>query len=82
MAASIAQKSGATLEMLHVNLAAIYSAPLSEYVAASSVVMENKQYGADASEELEQLRTEVFAGAEYSGLDVTTRVEEAFCILQ
>ena len=44
VAAAIARKFNATLELLHVNLSAIYSAPLSEFVAASKYESDDQQY--------------------------------------
>lgn len=53
VAVEIALKSGASLELLHVNLASLYSAPLSEYVAVSQYVVEDQQYDKTAAGELE-----------------------------
>lgn len=78
VAVGIAHNSGAKVEMLHVNLAAIYSAPLSEYVAASSIVVDNKQYGEEASEELEQLKETLLADPALAGLEITIRVADGF----
>ncbi len=78
VAAEIAYKSGATLEMLHVNLAAIYSAPFSEYVAVSEYMVEDRQYDESAASGLEKLKMELLAMPAYSNLDVKTRVEEGY----
>jgi nucleotide-binding universal stress UspA family protein len=78
VAAEIAYKNGATLEMLHVNLAAIYSAPFSEYVAVSDYVVEDRQYDESAASGLEKLKMELLAMPTYSNLDIKTRVEEGY----
>ncbi len=78
VAAEIAHKSGATLEMLHVNLAAIYSAPFSEYVAATDYVAEDQRYDAAAGSEMDKLKQELLGNAQYANLNITSRVEEGY----
>ena len=78
VAAGIALKSGAALEMLHVNLAAIYSAPLSEYVAAPTIILEDEKYAAEAAEELEKLKTAQFSSGEFKNVKVTARISDGF----
>lgn len=78
VAAEIAHKSGATLEMLHVNLAAIYSAPFSEYVAATDYVAEDQKYDAAAESEMVKLKQELLANPQYANLNITSRVEEGY----
>lgn len=78
VAAEIALKFGATLEMLHVNLAAIYSAPFSEYVAVTDYMADDQQYDETAATALEKLRLEILAMPSYSNLNITTRVEEGY----
>jgi nucleotide-binding universal stress UspA family protein len=78
VAAEIALKSGAVLEMLHVNLAAIYSTPFSEYVAVSKYVVEDEQYDETAIVALEKLKVELLGAPEYKKLDITLRVEEGY----
>jgi len=78
VAAEIAYKSGATLEMLHVNLAAIYNAPFSEYVAVTEFEVEDRQYDESAASVLENLKSELLAMPTYSNLDIKTRVEEGY----
>lgn len=78
VAAEIAQKSGATLELLHVNLAAIYSAPFSEYVAVSKYVVEDQQYDESASVGLEKLKLELLGTAGFEKLNITLRVEDGY----
>ncbi len=78
VAAEIAFKSGAALEMLHVNLASIYSTPLSEYVAVSNYVVEDLQYDETAVMELEKLKLELSAIPRFSKLDISIRVEDGF----
>lgn len=78
VAASIARKFNATLELLHVNLAAIYSAPLSEFVAASKYESDDQQYDDTAVTELEKLKMELLAETEYASLNVQLRVEDGY----
>jgi len=78
VAAEIARTSGAALEMLHVNVASIYSTPLSEYVAVSNFVVEDQQYDEKALIELGKLKLELLATPRFSKLDVTMRVEDGF----
>lgn len=78
VAAGIAKKSGATLEMLHVNLAAIYSAPFSEYAAVSNVVVEDEQYDETALAGLEKVKMELMADPDFAQLEIKTRVEEGY----
>ena len=78
VAAEIAHKSGAELEMLHVNLAAIYSAPFSEYAPVSSFAAEDEKYDASAASGMEKLKMELLADPSYSNLAVKIRVEEGY----
>lgn len=78
VAAEIAHKSGAALEILHVNLASIYSAPLSEYVAVSKYVVDDQQYDESAAGELEKLKLELFSNPEYAKINITLRVEDGY----
>lgn len=79
VAAEIAQKIGATLEMLHVNVAAIYSAPLTEFAAAvTTYTLDDEQYDETATVELEKLKLRVLSVPAYSNLDILTRVEEGY----
>lgn len=79
VAAEIAQKMGATLEMLHVNVAAIYSAPLTEFTAAvTTYTLDDEQYDETATVELEKLKLRVLSVPAYSNLDIQARVEEGY----
>lgn len=78
VAAEIAHKSGAVLEMLHVNQAAIYFGPFAEYSAVSAYAMEDEEYDETATVELEKLKMELLSDSKYSKLDVQTRVEEGY----
>lgn len=78
VAAEIAHRSGAALEILHVNLASIYSAPLSEYVAVSKYVVDDQQYDESAAGELEKLKLELFSNPEYAKINITLRVEDGY----
>lgn len=77
VAAEIAQKSGAVLEMLHVNLAAIYSAPFSETSGVHDVA-EDEQYDETAAGAMEKLKMELLADPSFSKLEVKIRVEEGY----
>jgi nucleotide-binding universal stress UspA family protein len=78
VAAEIALKSGAAMELLHVNLAPIYSAPLSEYVAVSKYVVEDQQYDETAMVELEKQKMALLAMPAYADLNITVRIEEGY----
>lgn len=78
VAAEIAHKSGAVLEMLHVNLTAIYSTPLSEYVVVSKFEGDDQQYDDTAVSKLEKLKMELLADAAYASLNIQIRVEEGY----
>ena len=78
VAAEIALKSGATLALLHVNIAAIYATPISEYVAISKYIVEDQQYDESATTALEKLKLSLLAKPEYAGLDIQIRVEEGY----
>jgi nucleotide-binding universal stress UspA family protein len=78
VAADIARHTGAALELLHVNLAAVYSVPFSEYSAGMNFVVEDNTYDASAAKVLEQLKVEVLAMPAYTDLVITTRIEEGY----
>ncbi|HOY07857.1 MAG TPA: universal stress protein [Saprospiraceae bacterium] len=78
VAAEIAHKSGAVLEMLHVNIAAIYSTPLSEYVVVSKFEGDDQQYDDTAVSKLEKLKMELLADPAYANLNIQIRVEEGY----
>ena len=78
IAAEIASKSGAALEMLHVNLAAIYSVPFSEYSAGANFVVEDDTYDESAASVLEKMKMELLSMPKYSNLDIKVRVEEGY----
>ncbi len=78
VAAEIASKSGAILEILHVNLAAIYSAPFSEYASVATAVVDDEQYDEKAVEGLEKLKLELVADPSYAKLNISIRVEEGY----
>ena len=78
VAAEIAHKSGAVLEMLHVNIAAIYSTPLSEYVVVSKFEGDDQQYDDTAVSKLEKLKMELLADPTYANLNIQIRVEEGY----
>jgi nucleotide-binding universal stress UspA family protein len=78
VAAELAQRSGAVLEMLHVNLASIYTAPLSEYAAITSYAVDDEQYDESASIQLEKLKMELLSDPRYASLEVKIRVEDGY----
>lgn len=78
VAAEIASKHGAALELLHVNLAAIYAAPFSEYVVASGYEAEDEQYDQTAAGGLENIKMELMSNPNYSKLNISIRVEEGY----
>ena len=78
VAAAIARKNGAVIEMLHVNLAAIYATPFSEFAAATKFEAEDQQYDETATVELEKIKMELLADPSYAHLKVTLRVEEGY----
>lgn len=78
VAAAIARKSGATIEMLHVNLAAIYAVPFSELATVSKFEDEDEQYDESAKLNLEKIKTELLSEPSYSNLDIKIRVKEGY----
>ncbi len=78
VAAGIAQKSGATLEMLHVNLTTIYSTPMPEFAAFANMAMQNTEYEAEVAIALEKLKLDIFSNPTYAGVHVVTRIKEGF----
>jgi len=78
VAAAIAQKSGASLEMLHVNLTTIYTAPAPAFASIANLAIDNAEYEAEAGKALERLKHEVFAHASFAGVPVVTRIKGGF----
>ena len=74
VAASIAQKNGADVLLLHTNTAAAYVSPLPEYYTAEQYDM--SEYYENAASELYKLKQEV--SAQYGNVSIETRVEEGF----
>ncbi len=77
IAAEIAVKNGATIELLHANVAAIYSVPLSEY-ASAAVYSEDQGYDESASRLLERAKNELIENPAFAKLKIDTRVEEGY----
>lgn len=77
VAASLAAQNGAALELLHANVAAIYSVPLSEY-ASASVLAEDQGYDESASRLLEREKHALMENPEFAKLKIDTRVEEGY----
>jgi nucleotide-binding universal stress UspA family protein len=78
VAAQIAQKTNAQLELLHVNLAAIYSAPFSEYASAGGFVREDGQYDETATSELEKVKLELLSRPGFDKLNISIRVDDGY----
>lgn len=77
IAAEIAVKNGATIELLHANVAAIYAVPLSEY-ASAGVYAEDQTYDESAGRLLERTKNELFENPAFAKLKIDTRVEEGY----
>ena len=77
IAAEIAAKNGATIELLHTNVAAIYAMPLSEY-ASTTVYAEDQGYDESASRLLERVKHELIENPAFAKIKVDTRVEEGY----
>lgn len=78
VAAQIAAKSNAAVEMLHVNLASIYTAPFAEYAAANGYATEDGQYDETAAAELEKIRMEILSQPGFGSLNISIRVEDGY----
>lgn len=78
VAAQIAAQFQAKLEILHVNLASIYSAPFAEYASASGFAAEDGQYDEAAGSELERIKMDLISQPGFNRLDVSIRVEEGY----
>jgi nucleotide-binding universal stress UspA family protein len=76
VAASIAAKTGARLQLLHTNTALTYVPPLPEYYAANPYSA--LDYGETAAEELYEMKRELVRTPEFQQLELETRVEEGF----
>lgn len=77
IAAAIAAKNGARVELLHANVTTIYTAPLSEYVTASDYG-DDQEYDESAASALEQMKLELLGVPAFAKLKVDVRVEEGF----
>jgi nucleotide-binding universal stress UspA family protein len=76
VAARIAAKTGARLEVLHTNTAVAYVVPLPEYYVADQYSFID--YNETAAEELYALKRELADSPEFAGLSLETRIEEGF----
>jgi len=77
IAAEIAVKHNATLELLHANVAAIYAVPLAEY-ASATVYAEDQGYDESAGRLLERAKHELTENPAFAKLKIDTRVEEGY----
>ena len=75
IAAEIAVKAGARLELLHANVATIYSMPLSES-AVMADYGDDQEYDETATIALEKLKIELHENPAFAKLKVDVRVEE------
>lgn len=78
VAAEIAHKTDAQLELLHVNLATVYFIPFSEFAPITSYASADQQYDETALVELEKLKLELISNPAYAHLKVNVRVEEGY----
>lgn len=78
VAAEIAKRSGAALELLHINMAVLYSAPFSEFTSSVNFEAEDKIYDQRAAEGLDKVRQDLLSDPEFANLKITRRVEEGF----
>lgn len=76
IAAGIASRFGATLEILHANTAIAYAPPLPEYSGAVQYNLD--EYYEQATTELFNLKNELMADPAFVNLSVETRIEEGF----
>lgn len=78
VAADLAVKSGAVLEMLHVDIASIYSTPLSDYAVAMPDATADRNYDETAGVELEKRKMALLSMPEYAKLTIQTRVQDGY----
>ena len=76
IAATIANRSGARLEILHTNTAVAYAPPLPEYYALEQADMAD--YYETAADELFNLKRELTEREGFERLNIDTRIEEGF----
>lgn len=77
IAAEIAVKNGAAIELLHANVATIYSMPLSEY-AMTEDYGTDQEYDESAARALEKMKFELYDNPAFAKLKVDIRVEEGY----
>lgn len=77
IAAEIASKSGAAIELLHANIAVAYAVPLAEYTPASGIAGD-EDYDESAIELLEKLKNELYQNPAFAALKIDIRVEEGY----
>jgi nucleotide-binding universal stress UspA family protein len=77
IAAEIATKTGARLELFHANVATIYAMPLSEYAGAVEYA-DDQEYDESAIVALEKWKLELRETPAFAKLKVDVRVEEGF----
>lgn len=76
VAAALANKAKAKLELVHINTAVAYSPPLPEYYGGD--LYDSTEYYETAARELHNLKKELTEKPELNGLDIETRIEEGF----
>lgn len=76
IAATIATKTGASLEIVHSNTIMAYAAPQPEYYTVGELDL--ARYYESAAESLYALKRELLLEPEFRDLDLETRIEEGF----
>ncbi|MBK8554485.1 MAG: universal stress protein [Lewinellaceae bacterium] len=76
VAATIAQKAGAKIELLHTNTVMAYAPPLPEYAIFDQPDM--AQYYEMAADELFNLKRDVVENPAFKDISIETRIEEGF----
>lgn len=76
VAATLAARVKAKLELIHINTAVAYSPPLPEYYGGD--LYDTTEYYETAARELHNIKKEVTENPEFAGLEMETRIEEGF----
>ncbi len=76
VAAELALKSGASIELLHVNSEAVYTPVFSEYYAMQKLELD--EYAKAITDDLHAAKTRLINEERYAKLPIETRMEEGF----
>lgn len=76
VAATLATKVKAKLELIHINTAVAYSPPLPEYYGGD--LYDTTEYYETAARELHNIKKEITESPDFAGLEMETRIEEGF----